>query len=128
MMDKQKIQVMVIDDEVIVCKRLKAALEKKGYEVEIFESSKAAMDRYEEKHFDVIVSDIRMDDIDGLDVLERVQSSSNPTKVILITGYATVEIARAALAKGAFDCIAKPFKPNELRDVIDRAVQALESA
>ncbi len=128
MTEKPKTSVLVIDDETIVCKRLKSALEKEGYEVEVFEEGQSAINRYHEKHFDIVVSDIRMVGMDGLEVLEQVQSASNKTKVILITGYATVEIARAALAKGAFDCIAKPFKPNELRAVIDKAAKALESS
>jgi DNA-binding NtrC family response regulator len=66
-----------------------------------------------------------MEDVDGIQVLEHVLSRSDRTKVIIITGYATVEVAREALVKGAFDFIAKPFKPNDLRVVIDRAAKAL---
>jgi DNA-binding NtrC family response regulator len=57
--------------------------------------------------------------------LEHVLAHSDKTKVIIITGYATVEVAREALAKGAFDFIAKPFKPNDLRVVIERAAKQL---
>jgi DNA-binding NtrC family response regulator len=67
-----------------------------------------------------------MDQIDGLQVLERVLARSPRTKVIIITGYATVELAREALIKGAFDFIAKPFKPADLRNVIRKAAQQLE--
>jgi DNA-binding NtrC family response regulator len=77
------------------------------------------------KRFDVVVTDIRMDEIDGIKVLESVLESWPETKVIMITGYATVEVAREAMAKGAFDFIAKPFKPQELRDVIAKAAEAL---
>ena len=103
-------------------------LEKTGYEVECFQDGRAAMDRFGDGDFDIVVSDIRMNEMDGLQVLERVQAASARAKVILITGYATVEVARAALAKGAFDCIAKPFKPNELRTVVEKAVKALETS
>ena len=105
----EKIQVLVLDDEPIVCKRLKPALEKSGYEVEIFEEPGQALKRIDEKEFDIVVTDIRMEDIDGIQVLEHVLIKSKRTKVIIITGYATVEMAREALAKGAFDFIAKPF-------------------
>jgi DNA-binding NtrC family response regulator len=67
-----------------------------------------------------------MDEIDGIEVLEQVLARSNRTKVIIITGYATVEVAREALTKGAFDFIAKPFKPNDLRAIIDRAARDLK--
>ncbi len=66
-----------------------------------------------------------MEEIDGLQVLEKVKAKSENTKVIIITGYATIEVAREALIKGAFDFIAKPFKPNDLRMVIERAAKSL---
>jgi DNA-binding NtrC family response regulator len=118
---------MVIDDENIVGKRLKPALEKNGVVVETFTDARKALERFNEQPFDIVVSDIRMDDIDGLEVLEQVQSRSERTKVIIITGYATVEVAQEALVKGAFDFIAKPFKPNDLRAIIDKAAQELDT-
>jgi len=116
---------MVIDDENIVGKRLKPALEKNGDIVETFTDAKEALERFGEQEFDIVVSDIRMDDIDGLEVLEQVLTRSDKTKVIIITGYATVEVAQEALVKGAFDFIAKPFKPNDLRTIIDKAAKEL---
>ena len=106
--------------------RLKPALEKSGYEVEALEEGKAALERLAQQSFDIVVTDVRMDDIDGIEILEHVQAQGKCTKVILITGYATVEVAREALAKGAFDFIAKPFKPDDLRQVITRAAAALK--
>ena len=116
---------MVIDDEPIVGKRLKPALEKDGYIVEAFTSGMEAMRRFEEKQFDIVVTDVRMDEIDGIEILNSVLEKAERTKVIIITGYATIEMAREALAKGAFDFIAKPFKPNELREVIENAVKEI---
>ncbi len=121
----ERLQVLVLDDEPIVGKRLQPALAKVGCDVEVFEAPAAALKRIAEKDFHVVVTDIRMEDIDGIEVLERVLGKSPETKVIMITGYATVEVAREALAKGAFDFIAKPFKPQELRDVIAKAASAL---
>ena len=124
-MENKKLRIMVIDDENIVGKRLKPALEKTGDIVESFEDAKKALERFNEQAFDIVVTDIRMDDIDGIEVLEHVLARSEKTKVIIITGYATVEVAREALAKGAFDFIAKPFKPNDLRVVIEKAAKEL---
>lgn len=124
-MSDRKVQILIVDDEEIVGKRLKTALEKSGYEVEIFQDSREAVARIADKDFDIVVTDIRMDEIDGMQVLERVLERSDQTKVIIITGYATLEIAREALTRGAFDFIAKPFKPNDLREVVVRAVRAL---
>ena len=123
-MDKA-LQIMVLDDEPIVGKRLKPALEKHGFEVEVFENPQEALGRLEAKEFDIIVTDVRMEDLDGIKVLEHVMARTQRTKVIIITGYATVEVAREALVKGAFDFLAKPFKPNDLRAVIDKAAKSL---
>jgi DNA-binding NtrC family response regulator len=123
---ERKLELMIVDDEPIVGKRLKAALEKHGYEVETFETGQSAIRRLEDKPFDIVVSDVRMDDADGLDVLEAVKQSSSRTKTILITGYATVELAREALAKGAFDFLAKPFQPKDLRAMIEKAAKELD--
>ena len=125
-MGDQKIQIMVLDDEEIVGKRLKSALEKSNYEVEIFQDSREAVARIAEKEFDIVVTDVRMEGFGGMEVLELVLEKSARTKVILITGYATVEVAREALTRGAFDFIAKPFKPDALREVILKAVKELD--
>ncbi len=121
----ERLQVLVLDDEPIVGKRLQPALAKVGCDVEVFEAPAEALSRILDKDFHIVVTDIRMEDIDGIEVLERVLGKNPKTKVIMITGYATVEVAREALAKGAFDFIAKPFKPQELRDVIAKAALAL---
>ena len=121
----EKLQVMILDDEPIVGKRLKPALAKYGVAVEVFEDSQKAVDRLREKCFDIVVTDVRMEEVDGIQVLEYIMGRSNRTKVIIITGYATVEVAREALVKGAFDVIAKPFKPGDLRSVINKAALSL---
>jgi len=122
---ESKLQIMIIDDEPIVGKRMKQALTKFGIDVEVFDDPQLAMNRLKDKGFDVVVTDIRMDKIDGIQILEHVLQRGNRTKVIIITGYATMEVAREALAKGAFDFIAKPFKPNDLRAVINKAALSL---
>lgn len=124
-MESRPLRIMVIDDEAIVGRRLRPALEKTGDVVETFESGEKALERLAEQTFDIVVTDVRMDEIDGIQILERVQARSAHTKVIIITGYATVEVAREALAKGAFDFIAKPFKPDDLRAIIARAAREL---
>jgi DNA-binding NtrC family response regulator len=122
---ENKLQIMVIDDEPIVGKRLKQALTKFGIDVEVFEDPEIAVNRLEDKRFDIVVTDIRMDKVDGIQILERVLQRRDDTRVIIITGYATMDVAQEALAKGAFDFIAKPFKPNDLRTVINKAALSL---
>ncbi len=122
---EKKLKIMILDDEPIVGRRLKPAIEKYGFDVEVYEDSTQAVSRLNEQEFDIVVTDVRMEEINGIQVLEHIMSRSKRTKVIIITGYATVEVAREALVKGAFDFIAKPFKPNDLRAIIDKAAKAL---
>lgn len=119
------VTVLLLDDEPIVGKRLKPALDKIGCEVEVFEDPKKAVARIDEKEFDIVVTDIRMEEIDGIQVLEHVQQKWPRTKVIMITGYAKMDLAREAMGKGVFDFIAKPFRPDDLRQIIARAAEAL---
>ncbi len=124
---QEGLEVLLLDDEPIVGKRLKPALAKIGCNVEIFEDPRKALERIDQKEFDIVVTDIRMDEVDGLDVLQHVVKTSERTKVIMITGYAMMAVAREAMEKGAFDFIAKPFKPDDLRKVIAKAAKALGS-
>ena len=124
---QEGLEVLLLDDEPIVGKRLKPALAKIGCNVEVFEDPKRALERIDQKEFDIVVTDIRMDETDGLEVLQHVLKTSERTKVIMITGYAMMSVARDAMEKGAFDFIAKPFKPDDLRKVIVKAAKALGS-
>ncbi|MEJ2135291.1 MAG: response regulator [Desulfofustis sp.] len=119
--------ILILDDEPIVGERLKTLLVKDGHYVEVFTDPHLAIQRLEEKTFDIIVSDIRMRELDGIQVMNQVFKKSKKTKVILITGYATLELARESLTKGAFDFIAKPFKSKEIRTTIGRALEALDN-
>jgi DNA-binding NtrC family response regulator len=111
-------KVVILDDEPIVCERLKPALEKAGFEVEAFTTGQDVIDRFTETRFDVLVTDLKMQKPDGLEVMKFVKENSPATKVIIITGYATVDTARDAMKGGAVDFIAKPFKISQLRDLI----------
>lgn len=121
----EQVTVLLLDDEAIVGKRLKPALEKIGCTVEVFEDPRLALDRLSEQNFHIVVTDIRMDEIDGLQVLEHVKKKSPDTRVIMITGYAMMALAREAMDLGAFDFIAKPFTPDDLRAVVARAAESL---
>jgi len=113
-----KKKVLLLDDEPIVCERLKPALEKVGFYVESYTDGQDVVDRVMQEHFDVLVTDLKMQKPDGLEVMAFVREHSPRTKVIIITGFATVEAATETLRSGAVDFIAKPFKIRELRDRI----------
>lgn len=115
-------EVLVVDDEPIVGKQLRHALSKDGFNVETCVLSADALKRIDEKEFDVVVTDVRMDDVNGIEVLERALSKSGKTKVILMTGFAVMELARYAMENGAFDFLEKPFTPDDLRAAVGKAV------
>jgi len=124
---ERKLRIMVIDDEAIVGKRLLLALEHSGYEVEVFVDPKAALARLAEHEFDIVVTDVRMQEVDGIQVLETVTARWPQTKVVMITAYATIEVAREAQAKGVYDFIPKPFKVSEFLEVIGKAAAAVHA-
>jgi len=119
--DAQKTKILILDDEPIVLKRLKPALEKSGYEIEVFSRSLEASNRIMEKEFDIVITDLKMEGIDGMEFLTRVKDRSPVTEVIVITGFATMETAKESFKKGVFDFLAKPFKLGEIKDVVAKA-------
>jgi DNA-binding NtrC family response regulator len=116
-----KLKIMVLDDEPIVCKRLKPALEKQGYEVDTFTQSSDAMSKIKDVNYDIIITDLKMKGIDGMQLLAEAKQRSPKTEVIVITGFATMETAKESFNKGVFDFIAKPFKLSEIQEAVTRA-------
>jgi DNA-binding NtrC family response regulator len=117
-MKSGKKKVLLLDDEPIVCERLGPALEKIGFYVESYTEGQKVVDRVMEETFDVLVTDLKMQKPDGLEVMDFVRRHSPATKVIIITGFATVDTAVETLKGGAVDFIAKPFKIRTLCDLI----------
>jgi DNA-binding NtrC family response regulator len=122
------LEVLVLDDEAVVGKSLRLALGTIGCRVEVFEDAGEALRRLEEKCFDIVVTDVVMGEIDGIQVLERVMARSPRSKVILMTAFAMMELARKAMEKGAFDFIAKPFDADEIRQIVVKAARELRGA
>jgi DNA-binding NtrC family response regulator len=118
---KKPTRILVLDDELIVCKRLQPVLEKKGYYVETFDQSQDALDRFRETPFQIVITDLKMKGLDGMGFLTEVKKLSPETEVIVITGFATMETAKESFRKGVFDFLAKPFKLGEIQDVIQNA-------
>jgi DNA-binding NtrC family response regulator len=118
-------ELLLIDDEPIVGQRLKSGLEKLGCGVEICQDPVMALDRINKKGFDIIITDVMMPEVNGIQVLEASQAVNPGSKVIIITGFATSALARECMQKGAFDMIAKPFRPADLRALVVRAAHAM---
>ena len=122
-----KLKILVLDDEEIVCTRLKAVLEKAGYIVETYTDSRLAKDRIDQHRFDIVVTDLKMANIDGLELFQVAKEKWPDCVVFLITGFATVEVTREALQKGVRDVIAKPFKIAQFKKIIDQAAEGISN-
>ena len=116
-------EVLVLDDEAIVCERLKEYLEKSGFAVEIFTESQKAIDRLGEKAFDVVVTDLKMKGPSGLDVLHFVRVTCPGTQVIIITGYASMDAAREAEYSGVIGFVTKPFQLPKVGTLVKKAAR-----
>jgi DNA-binding NtrC family response regulator len=121
----KKPSLMLLDDEPIVGKRLKPALEKLGLDVESFERPSEAVRRFDEKPFDIVVTDMRMDEMDGDEVIALVMERSPDTKIIVISGCTMPDLAQKVMAMGVFEFINKPFAPDELKAVVLKAIEAM---
>jgi DNA-binding NtrC family response regulator len=120
-MDHYKI--MIIDDEKIVGDMAKMSLEHEGYHVETFLTGEAALARLHEDGFDVVVTDLKMKGIDGMEVLKTVKTLYPGTKVIMITAFANLDTAIEALRGDVHDFFPKPVKIKELKASIQRALK-----
>ena len=115
-------RIMVVDDEPSVIKNLRRILEKQGHEVATSGNPLRALERLAAEPFDLLISDLRMPGLDGLELLERVKRQAPQMEVIIVTGFASLDAAVEATKKGAYHFLAKPFTPEELREKVDQAL------
>ncbi len=116
-------RILVIDDEMIVCESCQSILEEEGYVVEIAFSAREAFKKMKENPFNIVITDLKMPEIDGMEVLKKFRKEYPDTIVIMITGFGTVDTAVGAMKLGAFDYIPKPFTPDEVSIVVKKAVE-----
>lgn len=115
---------LIIEDDAAFCQMLQKFLTKRGYGVETSFNAPQAKEKFEKTHFDLILTDLRLPDYDGIQLLDDIKAVNPKTQVILMTGYAEVGSAVDAMKKGAFDYISKPFTPDEIVMVLDNALKA----
>lgn len=120
---KNNSKILIVDDEKIALKNLEHVMRKEGYQVTATQSGQNALKHLEEQYFDVILTDLRMEKVDGMQILKKCRELHPDAEVIMITGYATLESAVNAMKQGAFYYIAKPFKLDEVRKVVKEAVE-----
>ncbi|MFH1314328.1 MAG: sigma-54 dependent transcriptional regulator [Candidatus Eisenbacteria bacterium] len=115
--------ILVIDDDKIIRDSCRQVLSRSKYSTEVAGDGPEGLELMKREVFDIVVLDLKLPSMDGLDVLKRIESDSPDTIVIVITGYATVESAVQAMKLGAYDFVPKPFTPDELRAVVRRAAE-----
>ena len=121
---KNMTKILIVEDDVAFCTMLKTFLQKKGFETETAFSGKEASTKFEKTIFDIILTDVRLPDKDGIALLEEIKIANTNTQVIVMTGYAEINMAVDAIKKGAFDYLSKPFNPDAILQVIDKATKA----
>lgn len=128
MSDDKKTSILILDDETIVLKRLKPALEKAGYEVAAFSRSSDASVSVMERNYDIVITDLKMEGLDGMQFLTQVKKRSPKTEVVVITGFATMDTAKESFQKGVFDFLAKPFKLGEILETLKKAEKKIKQS
>src|SRR5512141_1509759 len=116
-------RLLIVEDEKVALKNLEHVMKKEGYEVTSTTSGPNALKLLDAQEFDVVLTDLKMEKVDGLEVLERVKSLYPDTEVIMITAYATIPSSVETMKKGAYYYIAKPFKLDEVRKVVKEALE-----
>ena len=118
----EKKQILVVDDEQNSREGLTKILIKEGYEVVAAESGQDALAKAKKQDFDLIITDLRMPEISGIDVLEKIREKKPDIGVIIVTAYGEVNSYLKAMTLGAFEYLNKPIKLDELRRVIRKAL------
>ncbi|OGP93330.1 MAG: hypothetical protein A2Z19_04975 [Deltaproteobacteria bacterium RBG_16_54_18] len=122
-MDKQSAHLLVVDDDPVAVDLLQEVLSKEGYDVVTALSGEEAIARGLDNLFDIVITDVRMGDKDGMEVLRSFKKSAPETTVIMITAFGSIETAIEAIRQGAFDYISKPFKLDEIKFTVRRALE-----
>lgn len=117
-----QLKILVIDDDPSIRNMLAIVLKKSGFDVTCTESGKTALEKLKKETFDLVISDIKMPDISGIDLLKKIKAISPEIPVIMITAFASANDAVEAMKLGAEDYVTKPFSLDELKIIIDRAI------
>jgi DNA-binding NtrC family response regulator len=117
------IKTLVVDDEIGICRSLETFLTREGHDVMTASQGAVALSLISEKDFDIIITDLRLPDLSGLDILSHAKNKNSSTQVIVITGFATIETAVEAIKKGAYDYMTKPLAHDKVRIITRRALE-----
>lgn len=122
----QAASILVVEDDSVMSKRLGHILEKEGHTVTIAEDGASGISQLRKRTFEVVLTDLLVDEIDGIDILLTAKELSEDTEVIIITGYGSLESAIEATKKGAYYYLQKPLRPDEVRHIVGEAVKKVK--
>jgi two-component system response regulator AtoC len=122
-MNKSPVRVLVVDDDPVTLNLLNEVLSKEGYRVDTALGGEEAIAKGMDQLFDVVITDVKMGDKDGMEVLRSFRKNAPDTTVIMITAFGSIETAIEAIREGAFDYISKPFKLEEIKLTVQRALE-----
>ena len=120
--------ILVMEDERSLAKGLEMVLTEEGYSVDLAATGRDALDIFAAKPLDLLVADLRLPDINGMDVIQEVKTRRPDICVVVITGYANINSALEAMKLGAFDYLPKPFTDDEIRSAVEGALKGRKSA
>jgi DNA-binding NtrC family response regulator len=118
-----KAKILIVDDEVIFANNISKLISKRGYEVKTVYSGDGALKAVEEEDFDVIVLDLKMPGLDGLETLKRIKGKRAQVEVIILTGHGSMDSGIDGIQLGAFDFIMKPVRFDDLHERVRQAYQ-----
>ncbi len=119
-------KILIVDDELIMRESLAGWLQRDGHTIQTAPSGEEALEKLKETHFDIMLVDIKMEGISGLEVLQQVKESDPDVAVVMITAYGSIPTAIEAMKNGAYDYMLKPFDPNELGVLIEKIIRYQE--
>jgi len=122
-MDKSKIRILVVDDEQGLCAGVQEALRREGYRVDAVTDPESALKLARERLYNLVISDIKMPGIGGIELLKQIRAHSRDTLLVLMTAFGTVENAVEAMKEGAYDYLSKPLDMKRLRALVQKALE-----
>jgi CheY-like chemotaxis protein/glycine cleavage system H lipoate-binding protein len=118
-----KNRILVVDDEINVCKSIRQSILREDCEVDMALSGEEALKKDDQKAYDLVITDLMMPGISGLDLLRELKARRPEVNIIMVTGYPTIRTAVESIKLGAFDYLPKPFTPAQLRNLVHRALK-----
>jgi DNA-binding NtrC family response regulator len=123
MIDHKQYSILIVDDEPLIRKSLYEILKIEGFDAYTALNAEEAMDLFKKRSFDIVITDMKLPKISGLELLNFIKKTSPVTEVILITGFGSIETAVEAMKKGAFDYVSKPIVDDEIKILIDKIIE-----